>query len=241
MFSFIIPTYNEEKVIVATLQKLRQGFGGTPFEIIVSDNHSQDATVELAGPYADKVVVCPDPSRTTIGATRNRGAKVARFPLLVFVDSGVFIPDHGSFFAKVLKAFQQDPELVGFTVNIRVYPEIATFADNFFFGLLDAWFRVSNNILHIGQASGKFLIVKATAFWQAGGFNPKLVGGEDIKFFQHLSRIGGTKFDSSLTVFHGGRRAHAIGWPRLLWQWAANSFEAFILKRSIRKEWKDIR
>ena len=74
-----------------------------------------------------------------------------------------------------------------------------------------------------------------------GGFNEKFVAGEDHDLFQRLTKVGRTRFIKGLTVYHTGRRAHKIGWPRLLSIWLGNVFSFIFLKRSMSKEWKEIR
>jgi len=39
---------------------------------------------------------------------------------------------------------------------------------------------------------------------------------EDAYMFRRLSTIGKTMIDPELTVLHTGRRAHQLGWPRLI-------------------------
>jgi hypothetical protein len=39
---------------------------------------------------------------------------------------------------------------------------------------------------------------------------------EDADMFRRLSTIGRTMIDPELTVLHTGRRAHQLGWPRLI-------------------------
>jgi hypothetical protein len=39
---------------------------------------------------------------------------------------------------------------------------------------------------------------------------------EDADMFRRLSTIGKTMIDPELTVLHTGRRAHQLGWPRLI-------------------------
>ena len=38
----------------------------------------------------------------------------------------------------------------------------------------------------------------------------RLAAAEDMDLFRRLSRIGRTRFESRLTVYHTGRRAHAV-------------------------------
>ena len=47
--------------------------------------------------------------------------------------------------------------------------------------------------------------------------------------------------DPEITVLHTGRRAHQLGWPRLIFIWLVNSFFVSVDNRSFTKEWKAIR
>jgi glycosyltransferase involved in cell wall biosynthesis len=53
MISFIVPTYNEEKRLGDTLHMISHYKGAR--EIIVSDDNSNDGTVEIAKKYTDKI------------------------------------------------------------------------------------------------------------------------------------------------------------------------------------------
>jgi hypothetical protein len=64
---------------------------------------------------------------------------------------------------------------------------------------------------------------------------------EDPDMFRRLSTIGKTMIDPELTVLHTGRRAHQLGWPRLIFMWLVNSFFVSVYNRSFTKEWKAIR
>ena len=63
MLSIIIPTREEEKAIGATISRLKSGLT-LPHEIIVSDGHSSDRTVEIAKSFGAKVIVKKTPSET---------------------------------------------------------------------------------------------------------------------------------------------------------------------------------
>ena len=47
--------------------------------------------------------------------------------------------------------------------------------------------------------------------------------------------------DPELKVLHTGRRAHQLGWPRLIFMWLVNSFFVSFYNRSFTKEWRAIR
>lgn len=240
MLSIIIPTLNEEKILERTLKALR-GLDAADYEVIVSDGASTDRTVEIAKQYADKIVVHDGRTRQTIGQGRNAGAAAAKGDILLFIDADVFIPDINDFFVQTLNLFYQNPKLAGLTVFLKVLPEHVTLSDRLFLSLVNRLHQFSNNFLHIGTASGEFMMVRAESFKQIGGFNPKMIMGEDNELFARLSKIGQTRIETGLHVMHTSRRAHRMSWPLLLSLWMINNIYNKLWKKSFSKEWKVIR
>ncbi len=240
MISFIIPTLKEEGVLAHTLKNLRK-IKNFDYEIIVSDEGSADRTVEIAKQYADEVLVYRGKARRTIAYGRNVGAKIAKGEYLVFLDADVEIPDPDNFLKIALQNFENEKKLVGLSVFFRVYPELETRSDRFFWWLTNHIHLVNNNILHRGSASGDFLMIKADAFRRVGGFRDDLVASEDNDLYSRLTKVGTTKIESRLHMFHTGRRAHIIGWHRLWWQWTTNYLSWLFFKRAASKEWEVLR
>lgn len=236
MISIVIATLNEEEVISNTLSRIQERVRDIQHEIIVSDDGSTDETVQQAREYADRVVSYAGEMPQTIAATRNRGAAAARFPIIAFFDSDVRLRDR-DFFPKVLHHFNSDPKLVCMTVSTRIYPETETRADKIVLGFYDLYFRLANNVFGFGLTHGKCVIVRATAFKQIGGFKETLVASEDADLFMRLCKIGRPLLDPSLRIYHSGRRAHALGWPRLLTIWTLNGLWITFLGRSWSKQW----
>jgi len=240
MISFIIPTRNEATTIAAMLQQFRKKFNLVPYEIIVADNGSTDQTLNLARPWADQILNHTGDS-TTIAATRNRGAAVAHYPYLVFMDSGVSITQPNNFFKTALNCFTTNPNLAGLTSQVKILPELASRADKIFCWLINAWYRLVNNILHSGVAYGKFQMVTAAAFTQVGGYDITLAAAEDAELFYRLAKISRTRLEPRLTVFYDGRRVHQVGWPKLLFLWISNALWVLLFRRSLNKQWKLVR
>lgn len=238
--SIIVPTLNEEKVIVETLKSVKT-LRAVSYEIIVSDGASSDKTVALAEQLADRVVIHDGKTRQHIGQGRNAGAAVARGEYLVFMDADVLIPKIDDFFTQALDRFEADPKLCGLTVFLKVLPEHITLSDRLFFGLVNRAYQFFNNVLHLGLASGEFQMVRAEVFRKVGGFDSRLVVGEDNDLFARLSRVGRTWVDTGLFVMHTSRRAHKIGWTKLLSLWVMNFVYYKVARRSFSKEWKVIR
>jgi glycosyltransferase involved in cell wall biosynthesis len=90
MISVIIPTYNEEVHIRATLQKLWEyDEANLISEIIIVDGGSTDKTVAIAKSEGVKVIVSPKKSRA---AQMNYGASFACCNLLYFLHADTFPP-----------------------------------------------------------------------------------------------------------------------------------------------------
>ncbi len=90
MISFIVPAHNEQAVIGRTLQAIHDSARavGQPFEIIVVDDASTDATAEIARQHEATVVTV---NHRQIAATRNSGGRAARGERLFFVDADTFV------------------------------------------------------------------------------------------------------------------------------------------------------
>ncbi len=240
MISFIIPTRNEEKALGRTLGWIKEL--SLPHEIIVSDGGSTDRTCDIAREHGCRIVTHDGKERQTIAGGRNAGAATATGTYLAFVDADVQIPKINEFFANLLSVFQKDKGMVAATTFYRVFPEMATIGDRIVFNALGYEFWFCNNVLGIGNSSGEFQMINRSAFRKVGGYNERLVAGEDNELFYRLSKKAGkTYFARDLTIYHEGRRAHAIGWPRLLMQWALDGFMVIFTKKAWSKEWKEIR
>ncbi len=85
--SIILPTLNEAPVIVQTLTAL-QPLREAGHEVIVVDGGSDDDTITLSRPYADKIIQGPR------GRSRqmNAGAKLASGEILLFLHADTFLP-----------------------------------------------------------------------------------------------------------------------------------------------------
>src|SRR5262249_37090903 len=90
MFSFIIPAHNEERWIAACVGSIRTAMeklseaGDAPYEIIVVDDASTDATARIAGELGAHVMRV---GLRKISAVRNAGAREATGDVLFFIDA----------------------------------------------------------------------------------------------------------------------------------------------------------
>src|SRR5438128_5666071 len=86
MISFIVPAYNEELELLSTIAAIRAAAADAtqPYEIIVVNDASADATAEIAARAGARLISI---SRRQSAASRNAGARAARGNCLVFVDA----------------------------------------------------------------------------------------------------------------------------------------------------------
>jgi len=251
MISIIIPTFNEEKYIGNCLNFLGEQFA-LPHEIIVTDDKSTDTTVSIAQALVAKRssagllnsplhVLVPEHKHISIAQNRNNGAKTAQGDILMFIDGDSRIQNMTKSIEGVMARFQSEPDLIALTGTLRVQPDLETWADRLIYSIFNYTHHLKNNVFHVGEASGKFQMIRRSAFEKVGGFREDLVSREDADVFQRLSKIGKTAYDPSIVVYHSGRRAHRIGWPKLLYIWATESMSVAFFDKSIAKEWKAVR
>ncbi len=240
MISIIIPTLNEESVIADTINSLKSKLT-IAHEIIISDGQSKDRTAEIARQAGAKVVEYTGSTRQTIAMGRNDGAKAATGEFLVFIDADCKILEPDKFFTRLLGQFAANPRLVAVNVAIRVLPGMETFSDKMVFTVFNDYLWILNNFFRIGMSAGEFQMMRKDVFDGLGGYNAKLVASEDVDMFSRLAKVGRVRFDKDLTIYHTGRRGHAIGWPKLLSLWLLNSVWMMTLGKAFVNEWKPIR
>jgi len=234
MLSIIIPTYKEEKYISNAILQFRKLT--IPHEIIVSDDASGDQTTNIARGLTSKVLETQN-KYPTIATNRNRGASVAVGDYLVFIDADSRIEDVNSFFKLALADFANIPNLCAVTGSFWIIPSIASRTDKFIYTIFNIVHRIKNNVLHIGEAPGKFQMIRRDAFLRVGGFREDLVSREDADIFHRLNKVGRTFADEHLIIYHFGRRSKALGWPKLLWIWMRDAFFVAAFGKSASKSW----
>ena len=179
--SVIIPAFNEEKLLPASLRAIQTALGslaklGWETEVIVCDNNSTDRTAELARAAGTKVVFEPI---NQIGRARNTGAAAATGDWLVFVDADS--EPTPELFAEMSEVIQTGRFLAGGSV---IWMEGARPIPRFVTGLWNFTSRLCK------WCAGSFIFCDATAFRQVGGFNTELFASEEIDLSKRLKKLG---------------------------------------------------
>ena len=176
MISFVVPAYNEELELPATIAAIRAAAQDRQHEIIVVDDGSTDATAQVATASGAKVVSI---NRRQIAASRNAGAHDANGEVLFFVDADTRISQkHVSGAIAALEA-----GYVGGSAQVIVAGEIPAWARIFLKIFCTIYFG-----LNLG--AGAFLFTTRKNFDAVGGFNEEFFIGEEIYFSIALRKLG---------------------------------------------------
>jgi GT2 family glycosyltransferase len=179
MLSFIVPAYNEELELPATLSAIRAAAAANsePYEIIVVDDASTDATAQIA--ESAGVVVVPVNHRQ-IAAVRNAGARAARGDVFFFVDADTFIsPGHVTGARAALAA-----GCAGGGARVATDGSVPLWGRVFVYVFSAFYFTVAN------LGAGAFLFTTRENFHAVGGFDEQLFAGEEVYFSKALKKLG---------------------------------------------------
>ncbi len=193
--SIVVPLFNKAAFLAAALDSIvaaSRAYGNA--ELIVIDHGSTDGSRELLGSrYAGDARIA-DVRGGTIAAVRNRGARTATGTVLSFIDADCVVPpDYFARLAEVLAA--TGATATGAEV---VPPPSPTWVE-------DVWYRLHQRPTDgeqewIGSAN---LAVVRDAFEAVGGFDERLVTGEDTALCQRLRDRGYRIYESKrLTAVH---------------------------------------
>jgi glycosyltransferase involved in cell wall biosynthesis len=220
--SFVVPAHNEEHELSATLCAIRDAAEAAQatYELIVVDDASTDATVEMARQSGARVISV---NRRQIAGARNAGARAARGEILFFVDADTRImPAHVSLGMRALA-----DGCIGGSARIALDSRLPLWARLFLRIFCAAYFAA-------GLGVGAFIFTSRESFERVGGFDEQYFAGEEVYLTLALKKLGGFKILREPIVTSARKvRMHS---PRFV---LAQSF--FILfggKRALRKREK---
>lgn len=180
MISFIVPAHNEQACLECTLAAIHNSARvvGQPYEIIVVDDASTDATAAVARQHNARVLKV---NHRQIAATRNSGGRAAQGDRLFFVDADTIASP-----AAVISALRyMDKGAVG--------GGAPTWLDDH--EIVPLYIRLVSYLAvpfskFAGFTGGAFMFCTRGAFHATGGFNERLYWGEEGAFALALKQRG---------------------------------------------------
>ncbi|HEY2506266.1 MAG TPA: glycosyltransferase family A protein [Streptosporangiaceae bacterium] len=199
-FSVVIPAYNEAEFLSSCLESLRAQDFRDPYEIIVVDNNSTDATAAVARSRGVTVVHEPKPG---VCSARQCGTMAARGEIVVSTDADTtFASD---WLSRIDRAFRDDPGRVAVAGPCR-------FADP------PWWGRVYTGVLFtvvslVARLTGRIVYVTATniAFRKSEwpGYDTEATqGGDELGLLRRLRSRGSVAFLRCNPTFTSSRRLY---------------------------------
>jgi glycosyltransferase involved in cell wall biosynthesis len=191
MISFIIPAYNEQLELSSTIAAIRAAASGAtqPYEIIVVDDASTDATADIAAQTGARLVSI---NRRQIAAARNAGARAAHGEVLFFVDADTRI--NARHVADAMAGLNAGCS--GGSARILADGAIPLWGRVFMKAFCAIYF--ASNL-----GAGAFLFTTRNTFDAIGGFDEQFFIGEEIFFSLALKRLGRFKILREAIVTSG--------------------------------------
>ena len=199
--SIIVPVFNEEKTIAATLEAL---LTLAPYEVIIVDGGSADRTRELAVQFQVKVIS----SERGRGRQMNRGAGEASGDVLLFLHADTRLPTSA---LKDISVALSEPRYLGGRFDVELAGE------HWLLPLVGRVISYRSRLSKVATGD-QALFVRREVFERMRGF-PDMPLMEDIAFCRTLKRLGDVACLRSRVVT-SARRWEADGvWRTIFRMW----------------------
>lgn len=241
--SFVVPAYNEERLLPACLAAIRAEIErtGCTAEVIVVNNASTDATADLAA-ATPGVAVVDQPVKGLVQA-RSAGFRISRGLLIANIDADTLIPE--GWLARVLQAFEQNPKLVCLSGPYDYYDvpiHIRAFARTFYL-VGYATYAFNKHVMGVGAMvqGGNFVLVRDVMERLGGYSNAFTFYGEDTDVARRMSKVGDVVFTFKLMAKSSGRRLRGDGLVMTGFRYSANYLWATYFRKPFTTAWNDYR
>jgi len=88
---------------------------------------------------------------------------------------------------------------------------------------------------------GECQIIPKKIFYEVGGYNQKLVAGEDFDLFKRIRKKGKILFDKNSIIYESPRRYREYGHSTIFFAWLLNAISVIFKNKSVSKEWEEVR
>lgn len=246
LLTVVIPVFNREKIVGATLESLERQ--GLKCPIVLVDNNSSDGTLEVLTRWAEIQRQCGRNTtvvkETTAGAAaaRNRGLQEVTTPWVMFFDSDDLMLD--GHLNRVHEAIVRYPanDIIGWDVAVRCLDGSRTtrnFADK------DILFR---NIFNAIFSTQRYA-VRTDFFRRAGAWDANVTGWDDYETGMRLAaeKPRTLKLHGTPTVLVVEQKKSITGTDyssgAQKWEYALDCCEATLRKYNLHRElrWLELR
>lgn len=193
MLSIIIPTLNEEEYLPILLRSIKKQ-AYKDYEIIVADAGSTDKTLEIAKNHGCKITGGGHP-----GKGRNMGAERAKGDLLLFLDADAELPR--KFLIRFLNECERRQlDIAGCALKIKSRKKIYRLIEK----LYRSYFTSTQKFY---PHATNCIFIKTSLHEAIGGFDEKILLGEDFMYVRAAAKQGKFGFISTIYFYASPRRA----------------------------------
>lgn len=240
IYSIIVPLYNEEKVIRGLLESVTKLKSKDTFELILVDGSSTDRSVAIIESFQGKIanLTVLDAGRSTIGAARKIGARVAKGSILVSSDADVSFPP--DWLETLGRQFAKRKNNVGVVGIYRFGDKSRVF--NFFFVNTMIFFDYVNRVIS-GTFGFRGLVtaVRRETYFAAGEYNENISALEDMELALRVKKLGNIQYATSWVVTTSYRRFEGRFIKQLVKRLKAYFFRVIMRNNEAEADWEVVR
>ena len=169
LISIVIPFYNSQNSLKDCLNAV---FKSTykNYEVIAVSDGSKDNSLKIAKNFPCKIIELPKNHGS--GNARNKGAKIAKGKIIIFLDSDVIIKkNHLKFIFKFFKKTKYKI-VQGIYLHEPNYKKTSTQ----YMQSYQCYYIFSKKIKYINNLVSNFFAIEKNIFFSVGGFDPKFIG-----------------------------------------------------------------
>ena len=179
LVSIVIPVYNQVHYTYACLLSILENTKDVPYEVIIADDVSTDATKELSR-YVENVVICRNETNQGFLRNCNHAAKEARGAYVMFLNNDTQVTP--GWLSSLVTLIESDPS-IGMVGSKLVYPDgrlqeaggiIWSDGSGWNYGRLDDPDKAEYNyVKDVDYISGAAILLSVKLWNQIGGFDDR--------------------------------------------------------------------
>jgi cellulose synthase/poly-beta-1,6-N-acetylglucosamine synthase-like glycosyltransferase len=222
--SLIVTCRNNAQTISECLQALKdQDYPNDAVEIIVVDACSTDGTAEIAKKYTSNVYVEP----LNAAAAYNYATKIAKYPVLGFVDSDAKVE---LAWLKKITPRLAEPGVAGVSGAIETWNSQNPWARSIGYELKNRYSRIGRYTERIATMN---LLLKKSIMEEVGGWNEAMPSQYDTEFGYRLAQKGyKIAYEPTAKCYHFNRQTLRAYWRQQV-QYGRNTTRLYFMHGSL--------
>jgi glycosyltransferase involved in cell wall biosynthesis len=209
--TIVIPTYNEEKYITKTIERISWQYKITGTRVIIADGFSTDTTrsiVEHLKKYYEHQLNIELIDGGNVAYARNQGAKLSKTKYTLFLDADSPIIEHNNIYNNINLMEENELDLLTCKV-VSVGSKIRTYIAFKIFNVINYFMSKVTPF-----AVGGYFMTRTDKFHELGGFDESINNSEDYWLSKKYDR---NKFIiSKMTYGQDDRRFKKMGYIGML-------------------------